>query len=263
MTHWMCYNCGYYLQSPEPPDRCPACNQVCAFSDVTCYRAECGGEKNIDPLLVGAALGTLATPKPQKSKPENTLSIPRTFTQQQIFKSEAKGTLLSVETFAQGQFFEGFSEQHKRRLMGLGKIETYGAGDTVFTAGTESRKLFFVEEGQVMVELPYGEGVFVPISIVAPTQAFSWSALVPPYRHTSTAVALSDTRVNALDRETLLKFIEHYPSEGIVLMGNLASLIASRLTSLEAELVEVLRESQSLPDVIHVQLRSVPKEVKP
>jgi len=147
--------------------------------------------------------------------------------------------------------------------MDLGKIETFAPGDIVFTAGSESRKLFFVEEGQVMVELPYVEGVFVPISIVGPRQAFSWSALVPPHRHTSTAMALSDTRVNSLDRDTLLKFIRDYPSQGVVLMGNLASLIASRLTSLEAELVEVLRESQSLPDVIHVQLRLAPKEIKP
>ena len=71
MAHWMCTMCGYYLQSSAPPDRCPSCEQVCAFNDVTCYRPECGGEQNIDPLVVGSTLRTLkggpepaAQPKP-------------------------------------------------------------------------------------------------------------------------------------------------------------------------------------------------------
>ena len=65
MTHWMCTTCGYYLQGSGPPERCPSCSQVCAFNDVTCYRPECGGDTNIDPLLVGHTLKMLkGTPEP-------------------------------------------------------------------------------------------------------------------------------------------------------------------------------------------------------
>ncbi|HLE02529.1 MAG TPA: hypothetical protein VI877_03465, partial [Dehalococcoidia bacterium] len=54
MAHWMCTNCGYHLQAASPPERCPGCQQACPFNNVTCYHPECGGEGNIDPLLVGA-----------------------------------------------------------------------------------------------------------------------------------------------------------------------------------------------------------------
>ena len=51
MTYWMCQSCQYCMDSAAPPDRCPHCEEKCTFRDVTCYRPECGGEGNIDPLL--------------------------------------------------------------------------------------------------------------------------------------------------------------------------------------------------------------------
>lgn len=234
MTHWMCNRCGYYLKSPEPPNTCPSCSQTCVFMDVTCYRPECGGERNMDPLLVGATLGTLKQPKAKQPKVE--------------------GPLANVETFTQGQIMSGLNDQQRRRLVSLGNIEYYEEGDAIFTTGAESRKLYFVEEGEVLVEIEYDKRVFIPISIVAPGQAFGWSALVPPYRLTTTGVALSKTRVTAVERDALLALMRDDPSLGVILMQNVASVIASRLLNLELELVELLRGSRSAPDFFHVQL---------
>jgi rubredoxin len=54
MPYWMCHSCGHCLKVSDPPDECPHCFEKCSFRDVTCYRPECGGESNIDPLLTGA-----------------------------------------------------------------------------------------------------------------------------------------------------------------------------------------------------------------
>ena len=51
MPYWMCELCGHCLNAWRPPVECPHCCQVCSFRDVTCYRPECGGEQNVDPLL--------------------------------------------------------------------------------------------------------------------------------------------------------------------------------------------------------------------
>jgi rubredoxin len=53
MTAWQCSNCGYQLKADEPPEKCPACHEKCAFTDISCYIPECGGEGNIDPRLAG------------------------------------------------------------------------------------------------------------------------------------------------------------------------------------------------------------------
>ncbi len=51
MTYWMCEFCGHCLNDSKPPHECTYCGQKCTFHDVTCYRVECGGERNVDPLL--------------------------------------------------------------------------------------------------------------------------------------------------------------------------------------------------------------------
>ncbi|MBN2232382.1 MAG: hypothetical protein JW781_06120 [Deltaproteobacteria bacterium] len=50
VPYWKCSACGYVLQAPEPPERCPSCNRTCEFRDVSCYAPECNF-KGIDPRL--------------------------------------------------------------------------------------------------------------------------------------------------------------------------------------------------------------------
>ena len=189
----------------------------------------------MDPLLVGATLGTMTGTKGKKPV--------------------AEVSLISMEIFTQGQIMSGLSDQQKSRITGLGHSESYKTGDVICTAGTESSKFYVVEEGEVMVEIEYGKGMFIPISIVAPGQAFGWSALIPPYRHTANCVALSKTRIIAVERNALLALMRNEPALGVILMQNLAGVVASRLTNLELELMQVLRGSQSAPDVLHVNLQ--------
>lgn len=52
MNYWMCDECKYIFKVEIPPKNCPGCNKECAFSNVSCYIPECGGEGNFDPKLV-------------------------------------------------------------------------------------------------------------------------------------------------------------------------------------------------------------------
>ena len=215
MTHWMCSNCGYYLYGSTPPDPCPGCKQKCVFRDVTCYRPECGGEANVDPLLVGAALGVLARP-------------PRT-------ASPHKAQRLSI-----GALFAGLSEEQKQRMRSLMHAETYEANAVIITEGAEAHKLYLVEEGQVAVEPEVSAGMRIPVTVVTPGVVLGWSAVVPPYRSTATGRALTQTRVLAIERDALLALMRDDPYLGIKIMQNVAGAIASRLRSLEMELAGMI-----------------------
>ena len=48
---WKCGNCSRTVQAKTPPEKCPACGEVCDFKNITCYSPECGGPGNIDPIL--------------------------------------------------------------------------------------------------------------------------------------------------------------------------------------------------------------------
>ena len=221
MTHWMCTTCGYYFQGPTPLDKCPGCNQVCAFNDVTCYRPDCGGESNVDPLLVGATLGTLTGARATQAKPGISHA--------------------PVESVPIAEIMGGLTDKQKQKLRNLGRVETYEQNAVICTEGDESRKLYLVEEGQVAVQSELGRGMRIPITIVSEGQAFGWSVLVPPHKLTATVTASSKTKVLVIEREPLLSLMHADPSLGLTIMQNIASIVASRLRNLELEMVGMVQ----------------------
>jgi CRP-like cAMP-binding protein len=214
MTHWMCTTCGYYLQSPAAPEQCPSCRQVCIFNDITCYRPECGGEQNIDPLLVGRTLSRL----------KGNLG------------AAAKLSLRPAESLRQVDILRGLHEQDRQRIKSLGQVEHFESNTIIFSEGSEARRFYLLEEGQVSVESQLLKGIRFPISAVFPGQAFGWSALVAPHQYTATAMALAKTRVVAIDKDAILGMMRANPALGLTIMEKVASIIASRLRNLELEL---------------------------
>jgi hypothetical protein len=219
VTHWMCTTCGYYLQAPTPPDRCPSCLQACVFNDITCYRPECGGEQNIDPLLVGGTLKSL----------RGSLGV------------AIKPTAPPTESLRQVEILRGLNEQERQKIKSLGQIEYYDPKMVIFSEGSEAGKFYLLEEGQVSVESRLSKGMSFPISAVSPGQAFGWSALVAPHQYTATVVALTRIRVIAIGKEAMLKMMRANPALGLAIMEKVASIVASRLRNLELELAGILQ----------------------
>ena len=224
MTHWMCTTCGYYLQAAMAPDLCPSCRLKCAFNDVTCYNNECGGEHNIDPVLVGRTL-------------RNLQGVTAT-------ASEPKPMPLPTETLPLVEILRGLIEQEKEQFKGLGRVEQYESNAVIFNEGAEARKFYLVEEGQAAVESLLDRGMRIPTVVVSAGQAFGWSALVPPHVYTATVVALSNLKVIAIEREKLLAQMQANTSFGLTIMQNVASMISSRLRSLEFTLMGFLQKDR-------------------
>jgi rubredoxin len=224
MTHWMCTTCGYYYQGPKPLDKCPGCNKVCAYNDVTCYRPDCGGERNVDPLLVGATLGTLMGVKAPQAKPKVAHTL--------------------IESIPVAEIFSGLNDKQRQKVRNLGHIETYEQNAVICTEDMESRKLYLVEEGQVAVQSELGKGMRIPIAIVSAGQAFGWSVLVPPHKLTATVTASSKTKVLAIESEPLSELMNADPSLGLPIMKNIASIVASRLRNMELEMVGLVQRSR-------------------
>ena len=64
MPYFMCQYCGCLvnldLAQSVPPHKCPVCDQVCAFVNVTSYTPEYGGEKYPDPRIMSFVLHGVA-----------------------------------------------------------------------------------------------------------------------------------------------------------------------------------------------------------
>jgi len=235
MIHWMCTSCGYYLQASRPPDRCPSCNETCVFNNVTCYRPECGSERNMDPLLVSATLKALTgTFKEAVGRPVPSITgAPK--------GAVARPVPSIIEGLPVVEFFGNLTEEQKQRVTRLGRTEIYEPNAIICTQGDAARKLYLVDEGQVVVESETPRGIRIPIIAVSTGEVFGWSALVPPYRFTATVRALSRTRILAIEREALLTFMQAAPALGLTIMQNISGIMATRLRNLEIELIDLVQ----------------------
>ena len=227
MTHWMCTNCGYYIQAASPPERCPSCQQACAFNNVTCYRPECGGEENVDPLLVGATLRARTGARAQgAARPARPIeALPAVY----------------MEALLPPHVFGSLTEEQRQQVRSLGHAESFEADTIICSQGAEARRLYLVEEGQVAVEYEPPGGARIPITVITSGGAFGWSALVRPYLLTATVMALSRTRVLGIERDALMALMRADSEMGIAVMEDIASVAASRLRSLELDMIGLVQ----------------------
>ncbi len=223
MTHWMCTNCGYYVRAASPPNQCPTCKQWCSFSNVTCYRPDCGGEGNIDLLVAyGTRKATAGAPSQATSKQVSVMEV-----------------LPPVYVLG------NLTEEQGLKVRSLGHTKTYEMNTIICRQGSEAHELYLVEEGRVAARMELPNGAHVPITIVNSSGAFGWSALVRPYQFTATVMALSRTRVLAIQRDALLAHMRANPRIGFLIMQDIASVIASQLRNLELEMSACPREPAS------------------
>jgi CRP/FNR family transcriptional regulator, cyclic AMP receptor protein len=247
MAHWMCTRCGYYVRDAAPPERCPSCHWVCAFNDVTCYRPECGGEQNIDLLLVGSTLRVLkGGPGPDQTIAAAALKAASPFDLLQRESPNDKETLEQLRFWVASQIdlLRGLNKEQRGRITSLGVPERYEADAVIFSEGEKAKNLYLVEDGRLVVESQVARGMRFPISIIYPGQGFGWSALVPPHTYTASVTAMATTRVTRIDKDLLFEFLEREPSLGFVIMQNVACIVASRMRAVELAVVGLLQNAR-------------------
>ena len=222
MTHWMCTVCGFLVSVDEPPCDCPSCKKACTFNDVTCYRPECGGEQNVDPLLIGATLRAIGV------KGKGTAVAPK------------KSSASLPDTKEIVAVFRGMKDEQKEKVLSLGVKETIPSDTVIFSEGDEALKLYIVEKGRVAVKASLQGGKWAPVCAVSPGEVFGWSCLVPPYRFTASATSLEETIATSFEATKLRDLFTREPGIGYCMMQNVAELITSRLKNVRLELLGIV-----------------------
>ena len=87
-------------------------------------------------------------------------------------------------------FASGLEPGIQTRLAELSRAFTAEPGQELFREGEESEVLGVVIKGRVALRTHVAERGDLTILTVEPGDIYLWSALVPPYRATSTAVAI-------------------------------------------------------------------------
>jgi len=95
------------------------------------------------------------------------------------------------------------SEHSRARLAELGQRVAIKAGEVLMREGDPADFLAIVIGGRVGLRMRIPERGQVTILTVEPGDVIGWSAIVPPYRSTSTPTALADSELAYFDGPTL------------------------------------------------------------
>jgi len=131
----------------------------------------------------------------------------------------------------------GLAPDEAARVLALGERVELGAGEELFHLGDSAESIYLVVLGHLRLTLPmqvrnHEEDVLVEER--SSGQTVGWSALIPPYRFTLTAIAPVDAEVIALSREALNAYFEEHPATGYAVSLNVSCVIGHRLQLFQA-----------------------------
>jgi len=213
MTKWQCIECGYFFDGVKPPDKCPGCNANCTYADVTCYRPECGGPANPDPMVMGTITQRLGLTAPLRPAPP---------------KQAAEA--VSVEKVTKAALFQGLSGEEVKKVLSIGQVRTYNPGDVVFKEGDEAVHIYIVEDGKLAIQTAEKQTVYM----ASAGDILGWSTLMLPYQRTASAIVTEKAHVAIIDQAKLQEFCEKNPSMGYKITRNVGRIIAVRMRTAKA-----------------------------
>ena len=125
-----------------------------------------------------------------------------------------------------------FADATEESLKAIGAVSSerdLGTGDVLFREGDAADHLYIVTRGEVDIEYVLGDGEPVVVDTIGPGELLGWSAIVPPYRMTATAVAGQDTRLVVIRAAELRRLCAKDAVLGHGLMARVAHVVSQRL----------------------------------
>lgn len=132
-------------------------------------------------------------------------------------------------------FFSFLSHEQLRRMAMITEEIEVPSGEVIFHSGEEADALYLLVDGAidlhyvVVDELSGHERRDYLVGTVNPGEVIGISAVVEPYRLTSTAVAAADSRLLRIDGAALLDLSEEQPDLGYGLQRMVARVGLERL----------------------------------
>jgi CRP-like cAMP-binding protein len=148
-----------------------------------------------------------------------------------------------------GWFGAGLSPHALGRLADCcAAIRDYSAGSVLMTEGDERHPFGIVLDGRVGLRLLVPERGAVTILTVEPGDVVGWSALVPPFRATSTAVAVEPSRIMEFDVPALRRALREDSALAATVYPRVLEAVARRLVATRHQLLDLYaRDAERVP----------------
>lgn len=124
------------------------------------------------------------------------------------------------------------------RLVACARLLVLPAGHELFHEGSESRELGVVRRGRVGLRVHVPARGEVTILTVEPGDIVGWSAIVPPFRASSTATALEEVEILVFDGPSLRDLLAD-TALAAAFYPRVLQAVARRLAATRVQLLDV------------------------
>ena len=149
-----------------------------------------------------------------------------------------------LEVLRETPLTAGLGHPERRRLAGLCEVRRAQPGDILLREGGETAHLGIVRSGRVALRLQVpGRGSTTVLTVEA-GDVFGWSAVVPPYRATSTAIAMEPSEVLLCEARALREALNEDEDLAAALYPRLLQAVARRLEATRLQLLDVFGRAE-------------------
>jgi CRP/FNR family transcriptional regulator, cyclic AMP receptor protein len=145
----------------------------------------------------------------------------------------------SIDLLRDVPFIAGLGGGERRRLAAFARLVTAEPDDILLREGEPTPYLAIVTAGRVALRMRLPGRGPVTIATVEPGDIVGWSAVVAPYRATSTAVAVEPTVAIALDGPPLRQALETDEDLAAALYPRILRSVARRLEGTRLQLLDL------------------------
>jgi CRP/FNR family cyclic AMP-dependent transcriptional regulator len=151
------------------------------------------------------------------------------------------------EAAAEAPFLGGLTVGERRRLADLARPLAVEPGTVLLREGSETTELGIVRTGRVALRLTVPMRGIHTILTVEPGDVFGWSALVPPFRSTSTAVATEPTTGVVFPARALREALDRDEELAAALYPRILRSVARRLEATRLQLLDLFAQDTGTP----------------
>jgi len=146
------------------------------------------------------------------------------------------------EKLAAAWLTQGVRPHTNEAFQALAELREIPAGNVLFREGEPSDFLGVVLAGRIALRMRVPERGLVTILTVEPGDVVGWSAVVPPYRATSTAISFADTEIAYFEGTALRAALDDDDSLAAEFYPLVLRAVARRLEGTRLQLLDLFSQ---------------------
>jgi len=137
--------------------------------------------------------------------------------------------MTKLEVLKRCPFVRELNDEQLNLMAEMCHPEVFEVGESLSKQGRTQEKVYLIEDGLVGIYLELGPMNQRQLQSASSFEVVGWSAMLPPYRSSTTVKAVETTKVLSFTGSELVNLCETYPMIGCKVHRGLASVIAVRL----------------------------------